>query len=54
MAEEQMCVCGHAKAAHQHFRPGSDCGSCGVQKCPEFRRDKRAERQLKAREDPAR
>ncbi|MFC0548836.1 hypothetical protein [Kutzneria chonburiensis] len=28
------CVCGHAAAAHEHYRPGSDCALCD---CPRFR-----------------
>jgi hypothetical protein len=50
MTEEHICVCGHTQAAHRHFRTGSDCGNCGAQRCPRFRRDKRAEWQAGARE----
>ncbi|WP_211770117.1 hypothetical protein [Kutzneria sp. CA-103260] len=28
------CECGHARAAHEHYRPGSDCALCD---CPRFR-----------------
>ncbi|GAA3523401.1 hypothetical protein GCM10022222_01780 [Amycolatopsis ultiminotia] len=42
MTGEKICVCGHPEAVHRHFRRGSDCGSCGAQKCPRFRRDKQA------------
>jgi len=31
------CRCGHAAEAHEHFRPGSDCGACGAQECRRFR-----------------
>lgn len=31
------CACGHAKDAHDHYRPGSDCGACGAAACAEFR-----------------
>jgi hypothetical protein len=31
------CRCGHAAAAHEHFRPGSDCGACGAARCGRFR-----------------
>jgi len=31
------CVCGHAPAAHEHYRRGSDCGACGAQACPKYR-----------------
>ena len=23
------CTCSHPEFAHQHYRPGSDCGECG-------------------------
>lgn len=32
-----LCICGHPRAAHQHFRQGSDCGACGSAVCPRFR-----------------
>jgi len=32
------CRCGHGRDAHEHYRAGSDCGSCGRQTCPSFRR----------------
>ena len=31
------CHCGHVEAAHEHFRPGADCGACGRERCAEFR-----------------
>lgn len=31
------CVCGHAQMAHEHYRPGSDCGACGRQDCKAYR-----------------
>jgi hypothetical protein len=31
------CVCGHAKASHEHYRPGWDCGFCGAATCMDFR-----------------
>lgn len=34
-AEPATCVCGHAQAAHEHYRPGSDCALCD---CPKYRR----------------
>jgi hypothetical protein len=34
------CSCGHLKEAHQHYRPGSDCGQCGAEECSRFRRRK--------------
>lgn len=33
----EPCACGHARAAHDHYRPGSDCGACGADDCTEFR-----------------
>ena len=32
-----LCRCGHEAEAHEHFRPGSDCGACGAQECRRFR-----------------
>ena len=32
-----MCVCGHSKDVHEHYRAGSDCGVCGRDVCPRFR-----------------
>ena len=23
------CRCGHVAEAHEHYRPGRDCGACG-------------------------
>jgi hypothetical protein len=31
------CACGHGKDAHEHYRPGSDCGACGATLCEEYR-----------------
>jgi hypothetical protein len=31
------CRCGHPVAAHEHFRPGSDCGACGATQCGRYR-----------------
>ena len=31
------CTCGHAMAAHEHYRPGTDCSACGRAACGEFR-----------------
>lgn len=36
------CRCGHDAGAHEHFRPGTDCGACGAQACGRFRIDRRA------------
>ncbi len=33
------CVCGHGKAAHEHYRPGWDCGTCGAATCVDYRRE---------------
>lgn len=24
-----LCVCGHERDTHEHYRPGTDCGACG-------------------------
>jgi hypothetical protein len=31
------CLCGHGQGAHEHYRPGSDCGACGRVGCREYR-----------------
>lgn len=30
------CWCGHALDTHQHYRPGFDCGECGVARCHRY------------------
>ena len=35
--QTRLCRCGHAVEAHEHFRPGSDCGACGAAQCGRFR-----------------
>lgn len=25
---EQLCLCGHASEAHEHYRRGTDCALC--------------------------
>jgi hypothetical protein len=30
------CTCGHGKAAHEHYRAGTDCGVCGAATCAAF------------------
>lgn len=32
------CECGHDRIIHQHARTGLDCGVCGPDVCPEYRR----------------
>ena len=34
--KEKLCRCGHAHAAHEHYRRGSDCGVCGVTGCAAY------------------
>ena len=34
----EPCVCGHAREAHEHYRPGRDCGACGAHYCADYRR----------------
>ncbi|MEZ5212582.1 hypothetical protein [Gordonia sp. (in: high G+C Gram-positive bacteria)] len=32
-----LCVCGHDRAAHAHYRDGTDCSLCADGSCPRFR-----------------
>jgi hypothetical protein len=36
-ARDGRCVCSHPREAHEHYRPGSECGFCGPG-CHRFRR----------------
>jgi hypothetical protein len=31
------CLCGHPPDAHRHWRPGTDCGTCGKGACTAYR-----------------
>jgi hypothetical protein len=31
------CRCGHAREAHSHYRPGTDCALCPAGECDRFR-----------------
>lgn len=33
----EVCACACPPAAHEHLRPGSDCGRCGPAACPRYR-----------------
>jgi hypothetical protein len=33
----EPCACGHGRAAHDHYRSGTDCGACGATECGGFR-----------------
>ena len=33
----EPCACGHAREAHEHYRPGTDCGVCGATACSSYR-----------------
>lgn len=33
-----LCRCGHDAEHHEHWRDGSDCGTCGPDVCDRFRR----------------
>ena len=33
---QELCRCGHAAAAHEHFRPGTDCSLCLLGRCQQF------------------
>jgi hypothetical protein len=35
--EAELCVCGHPRRAHEHYRAGSDCSLCEHAGCPRFR-----------------
>ena len=32
------CICGHLYEAHQHYRAGTDCGTCAATTCARYRR----------------
>jgi hypothetical protein len=32
-----LCLCGHPKEAHDHYRAGTDCGICGRSTCASYR-----------------
>lgn len=32
----EICQCGHARTAHEHYRPGTDCALCGVEVCRSY------------------
>jgi hypothetical protein len=40
--DSTLCVCGHAREAHEHYRRGSDCALCGAAACTRFRADRTA------------
>jgi hypothetical protein len=31
------CLCGCPETRHEHFRDGTDCGTCGYPTCPYYR-----------------
>jgi hypothetical protein len=33
-----VCRCGHERDAHEHYRPGDDCGVCGPSRCRRYAR----------------
>lgn len=37
------CRCGHGERYHEHYRANmtTDCGTCGPEKCPRYRRQRR-------------
>jgi hypothetical protein len=35
---ELRCRCGHPRAAHEHYRNGTECALCGPAVCPRYRR----------------
>jgi hypothetical protein len=34
---EALCVCGHAREAHEHYRAGTDCALCPDAACRRWR-----------------
>jgi hypothetical protein len=32
MGNPSPCRCGHTAEAHEHYRPGRDCGACGCRR----------------------
>lgn len=32
-----VCVCGHSRELHEHYRRRSDCAICGPEACGAFR-----------------
>lgn len=32
----QICQCGHGRAAHEHYRPGTECALCGPEVCQAY------------------
>lgn len=40
-AGPERCMCGHLREAHEHWRDGSDCGSCPEGECSRYRRPRR-------------
>ena len=36
-ADLGACGCGHSKAAHQHYRRGTECAHCAVDTCRRYR-----------------
>lgn len=40
MAASAVCICGHAKEFHEHYRAGSDCAECGSTTCSRYRRSR--------------
>lgn len=35
-AMTDMCACGHAREAHQHYRRGNECSICDARRCSSF------------------
>jgi hypothetical protein len=46
--DTSRCRCGHDAAAHEHYRPGSDCGACGAAQCARYRPAGRKRGRLRA------
>ncbi|WP_304118504.1 hypothetical protein [Mycolicibacterium bacteremicum] len=51
---KEICQCGHGRAAHEHYRPGTDCALCGPQVCQAYDGPRRSRwRALVAKLKPA-
>lgn len=49
MAHRPACRCGHVAEIHRHYRPGTDCGSCGRLVCSRYRRPSHLPARLRTR-----
>jgi hypothetical protein len=38
LRRKTLCVCGHPREVHEHWRADTDCGTCGAYVCGKFQR----------------